>query len=43
MDQTEIVPAVNQVEIHPYFTQPEVQAANARNNILTQAWSPIGG
>jgi len=41
--ETEIVPAVNQVELHPYFTQPEVQRANADAGILTQAWSPIGG
>jgi len=34
---------VNQVELHPYFTQPAVQAADAENGILTQAWSPIGG
>ncbi|MFK0005206.1 aldo/keto reductase [Paenarthrobacter sp. NPDC090522] len=40
---TDIVPAVNQVELHPYFTQPDVQAANAEHGILTQAWSPIGG
>ena len=40
---TDIVPAVNQVELHPYFTQPAVQAADAENGILTQAWSPIGG
>jgi 2,5-diketo-D-gluconate reductase A len=40
---TDVVPAVNQVELHPYFTQPAVQAANAANGILTQAWSPIGG
>ncbi|KAG4073344.1 hypothetical protein HA402_008500 [Bradysia odoriphaga] len=39
----DVVPAVNQVELHPYFTQPEVQAANAEAGILTQAWSPIGG
>lgn len=38
-----VVPAVNQVELHPYFTQPAVQAANAAHGILTQAWSPIGG
>lgn len=38
-----VVPAVNQVELHPYFTQPAVQAANAQHGILTQAWSPIGG
>ncbi|MWV47973.1 aldo/keto reductase [Rathayibacter sp. VKM Ac-2803] len=42
-EQTEIVPAVNQVELHPYFTQPAVQEANAELGILTQAWSPIGG
>ena len=41
--ETDVVPAVNQVELHPYFTQPEVQAANAAHGILTQAWSPIGG
>ncbi|MDQ0620535.1 2,5-diketo-D-gluconate reductase A [Arthrobacter globiformis] len=40
---TDIVPAVNQVELHPFFTQPDVQAADAENGILTQAWSPIGG
>lgn len=40
---TDVVPAVNQVELHPYFTQPDVQAANAAHGILTQAWSPIGG
>ncbi|MGH1524946.1 aldo/keto reductase [Leifsonia sp. L25] len=38
-----VVPAVNQVELHPYFTQPEVQAADAAHGIVTQAWSPIGG
>lgn len=41
--QTSVVPAVNQVELHPYFTQPEVQQANKELGILTQAWSPIGG
>ncbi|MFJ4030096.1 aldo/keto reductase [Paenarthrobacter sp. NPDC089989] len=40
---TDIVPAVNQVELHPYFTQQDVQAADAEHGILTQAWSPIGG
>jgi len=43
LSETDIVPAVNQVELHPYFTQPEVQAADAQHGILTQAWSPIGG
>ena len=34
---------LNQVEVHPYLTQPAVQAADATHGILTQAWSPIGG
>ncbi|WP_144791843.1 aldo/keto reductase [Kocuria palustris] len=41
--ETTEVPAVHQIEVHPYFQQPEVQTANARHSILTQAWSPIGG
>jgi diketogulonate reductase-like aldo/keto reductase len=40
---TSIVPAVNQIEVHPYFSQPDVRAANAELGIVTQAWSPIGG
>ena len=43
LERTDVVPAVNQVEVHPYFSQPDVQAANAAHGILTQAWSPIGG
>jgi len=43
LDVASVVPAVNQIELHPYFQQPEVQAKSADNNILTQAWSPIGG
>jgi len=38
-----VVPAVNQIELHPYFQQPDVQEAGAAHGILTQAWSPIGG
>jgi diketogulonate reductase-like aldo/keto reductase len=38
-----VVPAVNQIEVHPYFQQREVQAFGAEHGILTQAWSPIGG
>jgi len=38
-----VVPAVNQVEVHPYFRQPDVLTANAAHGILSQAWSPIGG
>jgi diketogulonate reductase-like aldo/keto reductase len=43
LDRATVVPAVNQIEVHPYFAQPEVQALNAEHSILTQAWSPIGG
>lgn len=38
-----VTPTVNQIELHPYFTQPDVQKADAEHGILTQAWSPIGG
>jgi 2,5-diketo-D-gluconate reductase A len=38
-----VVPAVNQIEVHPYFQQRAVQAADTAHGILTQAWSPIGG
>src|ERR1700710_3145042 len=38
-----VVPAVNQIEVHPYFQQREVQTCNAELGILTQAWAPIGG
>ncbi|MFD3685385.1 aldo/keto reductase [Nocardiopsis sp. NPDC058631] len=41
--RTEIVPAVNQIEVHPYFRQPEVLQYDSANGILNQAWSPIGG
>jgi diketogulonate reductase-like aldo/keto reductase len=43
LDKTEIVPAVNQIEVHPYFQQRDLQALHAEHGILTQAWSPIGG
>lgn len=43
LEQTSVVPAVNQVEVHPYFSQPEVRAANEAHGIVTQAWSPLGG
>jgi diketogulonate reductase-like aldo/keto reductase len=43
LDRTSVVPAVNQIEVHPYFAQPDVQALGAEHGILTQAWSPIGG
>ncbi len=43
LDVATVVPAVNQIELHPYFQQREVQDLGAQHDILTQAWSPIGG
>jgi diketogulonate reductase-like aldo/keto reductase len=43
LDRATVVPAVNQIEVHPYFAQREVQDFSAEHGILTQAWSPIGG
>lgn len=40
---TEITPAVNQVELHPYFSQSALRTAHAAAGTTTQAWSPIGG
>ncbi|WP_338082443.1 aldo/keto reductase [Donghicola mangrovi] len=34
---------MEQIEVHPYFQQRDVQGINAAHGILTQAWSPIGG
>jgi 2,5-diketo-D-gluconate reductase A len=39
--ETEVVPAVNQIEVHPYFANSEVRAYGAEHGILTEAWSPI--
>jgi 2,5-diketo-D-gluconate reductase A len=40
---TSVVPAVNQIEVHPYFRQTHVLSVDAEHGILSQAWSPIGG
>lgn len=42
VDETGVVPVVNQVELHPYFQQPELRAANRELGIVTQAWGPLG-
>jgi diketogulonate reductase-like aldo/keto reductase len=41
--ETSTVPAVNQIELHLYFQQTELQRLHEEHGILTQAWSPIGG
>ncbi|NYH45205.1 2,5-diketo-D-gluconate reductase A [Micromonospora jinlongensis] len=39
--EADVVPAVNQIEAHPYFGNDEVRAYGREHNILTEAWSPI--
>ena len=43
MQKTEVVPAVNQVELHPFFTQQPLREFHAKHGIRTEAWSPLGG
>jgi 2,5-diketo-D-gluconate reductase A len=40
-DETDTVPAVNQIEVHPYLTNEEVRAYDREHGIATEAWSPI--
>ena len=39
--ETETTPAVNQIEVHPYFANDEVRAYGTEHNIVTEGWSPI--
>lgn len=39
---TGVTPAVNQIELHPYFQQVEQRAFHDENNIITTSWSPLG-
>lgn len=41
IDETGVLPAVNQVEVHPYFGNEAVRQAGAEHGIVTEAWSPI--
>jgi 2,5-diketo-D-gluconate reductase A len=43
IDETGVAPAVNQVEMHPYFQQRALRTFDADHGIVTQAWSPMGG
>jgi diketogulonate reductase-like aldo/keto reductase len=43
LDGANVLPAVNQIESHPYFSQRDVQDFGAQHGIVAQAWSPIGG
>jgi diketogulonate reductase-like aldo/keto reductase len=41
--ETDVIPAVNQIQVHPYYSQAVWRTANDRYGILTQCWSPLGG
>jgi diketogulonate reductase-like aldo/keto reductase len=41
LDETETVPAINQVELHPWLQQRELREFHAEHGIVTEAWSPI--
>src|SRR3954468_915437 len=40
--ETQIIPAVNQIEVHPYLTQDDVRAFCVEHQIAIEAWSPLG-
>ncbi|RAY16699.1 aldo/keto reductase [Actinomadura craniellae] len=42
LDETGVVPAVNQIELHPYLAQAELRAFHAEHGIVTEAWAPLG-
>ncbi|WUI23666.1 aldo/keto reductase [Streptomyces sp. NBC_00425] len=42
IDETSVVPAVNQIELHPHLQQQESRAFHAERGIATEAWSPLG-
>ncbi|MBM7581113.1 aldo/keto reductase [Jeotgalibacillus terrae] len=39
--ETGVKPVINQIEMHPYFSQEEQRAYNEKHEIITQAWSPL--
>ncbi len=41
ISETGVVPAVNQIEVHPYFTNEDARAASIRHGVEVEAWSPI--
>lgn len=41
IDETSVKPAVNQIELHPYFNQKELREFNKEHDIITESWSPL--
>jgi 2,5-diketo-D-gluconate reductase A len=42
IDATGVTPAVNQIELHPYFPQEQMREVNEKRGIRTESWSPLG-
>ena len=42
IEATSVVPAIHQIELHPYFQQRELREAHGEHGILTQSWGPLG-
>ncbi|MCA2225071.1 aldo/keto reductase [Nonomuraea aurantiaca] len=42
IDEADITPSINQIELHPYFQQRALREFHEANGILTEAWSPLG-
>jgi len=42
IEDSGVTPAINQVEVHPYFDQAHLRAEHERLGIVTEAWSPLG-
>ena len=42
IDETSVVPVINQIELHPYFPQAELRAFHDEHDIRTESWSPLG-
>src|SRR5205085_8119467 len=42
IDATGVAPALNQVELHPWFPQELLRSVHAQHGIVTEAWAPLG-
>ncbi|MGB6103166.1 MAG: aldo/keto reductase [Pusillimonas sp.] len=42
LDETGVLPVLNQIELHPHFQQAELRDFHAEHGIITEAWSPLG-
>ncbi|MCL2011263.1 MAG: aldo/keto reductase [Cystobacterineae bacterium] len=42
LDETGVVPSVNQIELHPYFQQHSLRTFHSQHEIVTESWAPVG-